>query len=169
MNTNFVDFGEVIMTPVIKDVENVIYHDDILEKIETFILNKKYSERVNIISVGTAFNHMLADFLKFFNRKLIDSVSFMTDNNVIIPTYQKFDYYSDTIVLDIGVNLNIEQLNLRICSALPYLHKKPVYVTLFKHEDSNDSIFDFPVKKYTGYGNMHGHVSNQLDNIIVVE
>ncbi len=42
MNTNFVDFGEVIMTPVIKDVENVIYHDDILEKIETFILNKNY-------------------------------------------------------------------------------------------------------------------------------
>lgn len=148
---NYIDLGECVMTRV----DNTVSVEDIFTGIHKVIEHTGINEKkfVNIIAVDEMAVYLLSDFIKSIDNNVQISVSIMKNYN-IIPLSGKLNYHADMFVLHDGVNLNVNDMMLRIFSTMSYRFTNPTYITLFDHQDSHYPILYKECESYTGYGKM---------------
>ena len=82
------------------------------------------------------------------------SISGMKDYK-IFEISGSFNKYVPTVVIHSGINFDKSQMMLRIFSTVPYMKTTPLFITMFKNEDSDFSILDIEVTDYYGYGKIN--------------
>lgn len=163
---SFIDLGEAILQPVIGTNEelvpqnNVITEDQIWDGITNtvdFLIAKQF-HYVNIIAHNEMMAQLAPDIIKQYNNIPL-SISGMKDYK-IFEISGSFNKYAPTVVIHNGINFDRSQMMLRIFSTVPYMKSEPLFITLFKNEESDYSILDVKATDYHGYGKV-----NKLTNL----
>ncbi len=156
MNNNpFHDLGDIVMTPTIRNDDELIYEDTISESIENIVteivgIDNKF---LNIVAIEDMSIHFLSHFCRALPYESSYSVSIMKDHN-IINLSGKFDRSDKaiTVFLHDGISLDMLNMQLRILSTMSYKYCSPIFVGLFNHPESDHSVIDITVKSFYGFG-----------------
>lgn len=166
--TDYIDLGECILTPVLDNLDDKIIpietiFEGIKNSIDDFITDE--TTFLNIIACEETAVYFLSDYLKSLPLHIKCSVSIMKNYN-IIPISGKLNYTEPMVVLHSGIDLNINDMLLRIFATMSYRFTTPTYITLFDHEYSQYPILPgIWAKSYTGYGKLDENYTNEYWNI----
>ncbi len=153
--SDYIDLGECLLMPVDEMVgDNLIPIEHIFEGIKESIYDfvDEDTTFLNIIACEEMAVHLMSDYIRCLPRHIKTSVSIMKNYN-IIPLSGQIDYKAPMVVLHSGLDLNVNEMMLRIFSTMSYRFTKPVYITLFDHEYSPYPILpNIWPKSYSGYG-----------------
>mgnify|MGYP003611687885 CR=1 FL=1 len=166
--SEYLDLGEIILVPVINfdngimPVEVVHNGIDIAINEMCHIIDNNF---INIIAVDEMSLYMLSDFLKRLPIDTTYSISIMK-NYVVSGLSGKINYNKPMVVLHSGIDLNLNDMNLRLFLTMSYMFTKAHYVTLFDHEFSDFALLNnIYASSFTGYGRIDDNNQSLYDII----
>lgn len=172
--TDYIDLGEIILTPIEPNLmnDNIIPIETVFDGIrkvineltEDNIIKEDEDTFLNIIAHEETSIYLLSDFLKSLPPNVKYSVSIMLHYK-IINLSGSLNYRAPMIVLHNGIDLNVNNMMLHIFSTMSYRFTKPTYVTLFENEYSQYPILNTWANSYTGYGKSDENNTNDYWNI----